>query len=91
MDQLLVLVVRQISFQLQAPHTLDAECSCARRITILVLGLAVVDSGILGEDLNHEERVLIALMQKLALEAHRQCLGVLEPGHLRRRYTAHLH
>lgn len=71
--------------------TFHVERRCAGRGAIVVLGLAVVDGGVLGEHLDQQQRVLVAVVEELALEARRQSLRVFVPEHLRLRDAAHLH
>lgn len=71
--------------------TFHVERRCAGRGAVVVLGLAVVDGGVLGEHLDQQQRVLVAVVEELALEARGQSLRVFVPGHLRRRDAAHLH
>lgn len=72
-------------------HTFHVECCSARGGAVVVFGFAVVDGGVLGEDFDQQQRVLVAIMEELALEARRQSLGVFVPEDLRLRNAAHLH
>lgn len=71
--------------------TFHVEHRCARGGAVVVLGLTVVDGGVLGEHFDQQQRVLVAVVEKLALEAWGQSLGVLVPEDLRLRNAAHLH
>lgn len=70
--------------------TFNVERGGARGGTALVLGLTVVDSCILREDLDQQQCVLVAIVKELALEARGQSLGVLVPEDLWCRNAAHL-
>lgn len=88
----------------QTPSAMSPSCSSTRTFgltfhierggaggrAVVVLRLAVVDSGVLGEYFDQKQRVLIAVVKELALEARRQSLGVFVPGDLRWRNAAHL-
>lgn len=75
----------------QCCSTFHGERGGACCLSVGVLGLAAVDDGVLGEDLEQQQRVLVSVVQELALVAWRQSLGVFVPGHLRLREAAHLH
>lgn len=49
--------------------TFHIEHGGAGGCAVVIFGLTVVDSGILREDLNQQQCVLIAVVQELALEA----------------------
>jgi len=70
--------------------TFHSERGRACCLSVVVPGLTAVHSGVLGEDLEQQQRVLIFIMEELALVAGRQNLGVFVPGHLRLREAAHL-
>lgn len=54
--------------------TFHVERRRAGRSTVVVLSLAVVDGGVLGEHLDQQQRVLVAVAEELALEARGQSL-----------------
>lgn len=58
---------------------------------VVVLGLTVVGSSVLWENLDEQQRVLVPVLKELTLESRRERLGVLVPEDLRLRNAAHLH
>lgn len=72
-------------------HTFYSKRGGACGLSVLVLGLAAVGAGVLGEDVEQHQRVLLIVMEKLARVAGGQSLCVLAPGHPRLRDAAHVH
>lgn len=72
-------------------RTFHSERGGACHLSVVVLGFAAVDAGVLGEDLEQQQRVLISVVEELALVAGGQNLGVFVPGHLGLREAADLH
>lgn len=72
-------------------HTFHVERGGACHLSMVILDFTAVDTGILGEDLEQQQCVLISIMEELALVAGGQSLGVFVPRHLRLRDAAHLH
>lgn len=80
-----------ISIPSREERTFHSERGGACHLSVVVLGLAAVDAGVLGEDLEQQQRVLVSVVEELALVAGGQNLGVFVPGHLGLRQTADLH
>lgn len=76
---------------LSSCFTFHVERRSAGGSAVVVLGLTVIDGSVLGEHLDQQQRVLVAIVEELALEACRQSLGVFVPEDLRLRNTAHLY
>lgn len=77
--------------RLRSCFTFHVERCGARGSAVVIFGLTVVDGGVLREDFDQQQRVLVGIMEELAFEARGQSLGVLVPEHLRLRNAAHLH